>query len=172
MQLNFTKVLLLSFSRKATMGTAKFSAALSAPVKNALGWGEVPDWQKSSNPVGKLAASQIALDPRDPTLQKHSVILDGVTSVDGFEIIRTEATGKTAKKTKSFKTELLFAVHFTDPAGAKKLEQYMQTANAGDSSMVVTYEKEPEQGELPGTEESGEFEGMVEEIKKKRKKEE
>ncbi len=154
MQLEFKRVLILSFSRKATEGTMKCSAALTAAVIKAMAWGDVPAWQKSSTPAGKLSASQVALDPKEPALAKHAMILD-TTLVDGFEIVRTEAKGKTAKKTKSFKTELLFSVHFSDVAGAKKLEAYMQTANA-DSSMVVTFEKEPEQDSLPGTEETEE----------------
>lgn len=123
MQLNFTKVLFLGFSRKATSGTAKFSAAL---------------------PVGKLSSTQIALDPKQSELVKHALILDA-QSVDSFEIVRTEAKGKKAKKTKAFKIGLL--VHFTDPQGAKKLEQYMLTC------------KEPEQDNLPGTEEDAEETG-------------
>lgn len=172
MQLNFTKVLLLSFTRKATMGTAKFSAALSKPVVNAMRWGDVPDWQKSSTPAGKLIASQIELEPKDPARSKHSVILEAKL-VEGFEIVRTEAKGKAAKKSKAFKTELTFNVHFSDATGARKLEEYMQPVfNAGDSSMIVTYEKEPEQEELPGTSEAdtkqGELETIVEDTKRRR----
>lgn len=184
MQINFTKVLVLGFSRKATSGTVKLSAAMTKPVAERMGWGrmieengksyfqlDVPDWQKSSNPVGKLAASQIDLEPKDPQLSKHAIVLDGVTSVDSFEIVRTEAKGAKAKKTKAYKTELLMSVNFTDIAGAKKLEAYMQTANSGDSSMIVTYEREPENEELPGMEtdtKQGELETIVEDTRKKR----
>lgn len=168
MQLEFKKVLLLSFGRKATGGTAKFSASLTASIKNVLGWGDMPDWQKTAQPTGKLIASQVELEPKSGiALGKGGVILD-TNLIDGFEIIRTEIKGKTAKKTKATKTELHFTVHFQDASGAKKLEIYMLTANV-DSSMIVVYEREPEQGELD-TQETAEDEVSEEAEKPRRKK--
>lgn len=172
MQLEFKKVLLLDFGRKTAGGTAKFSAALTAPIKNALGWEDMPDWQKSAQPSGKLMASQIDLEPKSGIAIGKGISLE-TTLIDGFEIIRTEVKGKSAKKTKATKTELTFKVHFSDNAGAKKLEQYMLTSNV-DSGMVVVYEKEPEQAELPGTEDgesASELEDLVEETARRRKKE-
>ncbi len=172
MQLGFKKVLLIDFSRKTTGGTAKFSAALTAPIKNALGWDDMPDWQKSAQPAGKLVASQIDLEPKSGIAIGKGISLE-TTLIDGFEIIRSEIKGKSAKKTKATRTELTFKVHFSDNAGAKKLEQYMLTSNV-DSDMVVVYEKEPEQEELPGTgdnEGGAELEEVVKETARKLKKE-
>jgi len=170
MQLNFTKVLLLSFGRKGTEGSAKFSASLTKHVIERMGWGEAPDWQKESTPAGRLAATQIDLEPKHPDLAKFAISVEAML-VDGFQIIRKEAQGKSAKKTKSVKTELHFTVHFKDPQGCKNLEQYMLSANS-DSSMVVVYEKEPEQTELAAedTDQSAELVEQVEEIRKKRSK--
>jgi len=171
MQLEFKKVVLIDFSRKTAGGSAKFSASLSASIKNALSWEDMPDWQKSAQPTGKLLASQIDLEPKSGIAIGKSITLE-TTLIDNFEIVRTEVKGKSAKKTKATKTELTFKVHFNDNNGCRKLEQYMLTANV-DSSMVVVYEKEPEQQELPGTEgkdeaATSELEELVKDVAKKR----
>ncbi len=171
MQLNFTKVVLLSFGRKGTEGSAKFSASLTKHVIERMGWGEAPDWQKESTPAGRLAATQVDLEPKQSELAKFATSIES-NGVDGFQIIRKEATGKSAKKTKSVKTELHFTVHFKDPNGCKNLEQYMLSAN-NDSSMVVVYEKEPEQAEIESGDDvdaSAELVEQVEEIRRKRSK--
>lgn len=171
MQINFTKVVLLSFGRKGTEGSAKFSASLTKHVIERMGWGEAPDWQKESTPAGRLAATQIDLEPKHPELAKFATSIE-VTGVDGFQIIRKEAKGKSAKKTKAVKTELHFTAHFKDVNACKHLEQYMLSANS-DSAMVVVYEKEPEQTEIPESDEAeatDELVEQVEEIRKKRSK--
>lgn len=172
MQLEFKKVILLGFDRKTTGGVAKFSAALSSPIKNALGWEDMPEWQKSAQPQGKLIASKIHLEPKSGIAVGKAITLE-TSLIDGFEIIRTEVKGKSAKKTKATKTELTFKVHFGDNNGAHKLENYLLTSNV-DSGMVVTYEKEPENEELPGMEaapgdtKQGELEELVKETATKR----
>lgn len=171
MQLEFKKVVLIDFGRKTAGGTAKFTAALTAPIKNALEWEDMPDWQKSAQPTGRLLATQIDLEPKSGIAIGKSVSLE-TTLIDNFEIVRTEVKGKSAKKTKATKTELTFKVHFSDNNGCRKLEQYMLTANV-DSSMVVVYEKEPEQATLEGTEapeadtKQGELENVVKDAAKK-----
>lgn len=169
MQMNFKNVLLLSFGRKGTEGSAKFSASLTKHVIDRMGWGEAPDWQKESTPAGRLAATQIDLEPKHADLAKFATSIESI-GVDGFQIIRKEAKGKSAKKTKAVKTELHFTAHFKESDACGKLEQYMLSANS-DSAMVVVYEKEPEQTELSDGEpdtKQGELEAIVEETKKKR----
>lgn len=187
MQLEFKKVVLIDFGRKTAGGTAKFTASLTANVAKAMGWGETieqdgkssfqfdfPSWLKSGPPTGKLLASQIDLEPKSGIAIGKATMIE-TTLIDSFEIVRTEAKGKSAKKTKATKTELTFKVHFSDNNGCKKLEQYMLTANV-DSSMVVVYEKEPEQPELEGMatlpdaeSKQGELEDLVKETARKRK---
>ncbi len=167
-KLTFTKVSLLSCLRKPTGGVAKFSAALTKTVIGKMEWGDFPDWQKTGTPAGRLAASVVELTPKDEILAKHAIEL-ATTLVDSFEIARIESKGKTAKKTKSSHTDLTFSVHFSDQAGARKLEAYMQTC--GESTLTVTYEKEAEQEELPGTgdaEATGELQEAVQDAKRRR----
>lgn len=169
MKIGFTKVLLLSFNRKATGGTAKFAAALTKNVIEAMGWDEAPDWQKQSTPEGKLIASMVQLTPKHSDLARHALELES-TLVDGFQIVRKEAKGKGAKKTGSVRTELHFTVHFSDNTGARKLEQYILTVNT-DAGLTVTYEKEAEQTtieEVVGDSKQGELEEMVKEVGGKR----
>lgn len=172
MKIGFNKVLLLSFGRKATGGTAKFSASLTKNVIDAMGWDEAPDWQKQSTPAGKLNASQVELTPKHSDLARHALVLEA-TLVDGFQIVRKEAKGKGAKKTGAVRTELHFAVHFSDNTGARKLEQYQLTVNT-DSGLTVTYEREPEQTtieEVATDTKQGQLEELVKETAKKRGKE-
>lgn len=185
MQLEFKKVTLMDFSRKTAGGTANFTASLTAAVAKAMEWGETveqdgkqvfqfdfPSWLKSGPPTGRLIASKIELEPKSGIAVGKSVKID-TTLIDNFEIVRTEAKGKSAKKTKSTKTELKFRVHFSDNNGCGKLETYMLTANV-DSSMVAVYEKEPEQGKLTetapvdGGAKQEDLEGMVKEVARKR----
>ena len=142
LKLSFSKVALVNFSRKAEHGMARFSAVPTKTVAKAMGWGDFPDWCKSSQPAGTLTASIAELIPAQDELKKQAIELS-ITTVRDFEIIKTQVKkGKTANKAPSFKTELHFAVDFTDPNGARKLEAYMQAA--GESTLRVTYEKQAE----------------------------
>lgn len=158
-KLTFVKVALQSFTRKPTGGKAFFEGPLSKGVISAMGWDDFPEWQKTASPAGKLIASVVELTPKQSELAKHAIELKAGL-VDGFEIKRIEADGKSGKKVKAKKTVITFAVHFTDIEGAQKLEQYMQTC--GESSLLVTYELEPEQENLPGTDDG---EAVQEELK-------
>lgn len=189
MQLEIKKVTLMQMERKSpTAGKAKFTGSLTVALARAMGWGgmvedkdgkssfqfEFPMWQKQGTPIGKLLATQIDLEPKSGIAVGKSMTLE-TTLIDGFDIIRTEVKGKTAKKTRATKTDLTFSVHFSDNNGLGKLEKYFLTSNV-DSSMLVVYEREPEQEELPGTqagEEAGqaELEDLVQETARRRKKE-
>jgi hypothetical protein len=141
-KVTFSKVTLLSFSRKVEHGTAKFSAMPSKAVSKSMGWGDFPEWQKSGQPEGMLAASLAELMPSDSALAKHSIEL-AVSSVRDFELVRLQSNkGKSSKKVRATKTELHFSMDFSDPTGARKLEEYMQVA--GESTLRVTYEKQAE----------------------------
>lgn len=142
LKLSFTKVNLLSFSRKPAAGSAKFSAAATKKVSDAMGWSEFGDTFKSVQPTGMLAASLVELTPTDDKLAKQALELNASTVRD-FELVRVQVKkGKTANKNPTFKTELHFVVDFSDPNGARKLETYM--LSAGESILKVTYEKQAE----------------------------
>lgn len=150
-KLTFSKVVILSFSRKPEGGTVKIACAPSKAVSKAMGWGEVPEWQKASTPTGSLAATLCEFQPTHTELSKHAFDLT-TTQVNGFEFVRTQVKkGKTANKAPTFKLELHCSIDFNDAQGARKLEQYM--ASVPESAMKVTYEKAPEQEELLTTEE-------------------
>lgn len=170
MKIGFTRVVLIDFSRKAKEGTAHFSASLTRSVIDTMGWGEALDWQQQITPAGRLLATKVELVPKSDDIAKHALSLD-TTLIDGFEIIRKEADGKTAKKLKSKTTKLTFTVHFSDMNGCRKLEQFFLAANDG-GGMTVTYEKEPEQAtleEAPAESKQGQLEELVEETLRKRK---
>jgi hypothetical protein len=151
LKLTFSKVVVQSFTRKPASGTVKISCAPSKAVAKAMGWGEVPDWQKSSAPAGKLDASIVEFVPSKSEVGKFAFEFKGSATVRDFQFIRVQVKkGKTAAKAPTFRTELHCAIDFTDANGGKHLEAYMQSVD--ESSIRVTYEKEPEQDELPGVE--------------------
>ena len=147
-KLKLSKVTINSFSRKADGGTVKCNCAPTKNVLATMGWGEPPDWQKSSTPaIGTLASSIISFTPKDSALAHHAFDLE-VTEVRDFEFVSVQIKkGKKAEKVKDFRLELHFSVDFNDVEGARKLESYMMTV--GESTAVVLYEKQPEQEELP-----------------------
>jgi len=172
MQLTFGKVVLLKFDRAVKSGKARFSAALTAPVKKAMGWEEIADWETSCTPKGRLVATRIELEPK-PGMGLSGKAVELETSlIDSFELIKIEAKGKGSKKTKSVKIELRFNVTYSDVGGAGKLEKYLLTTG-NEGAMNVVYEKEAENQNLEGMDEEtdtrqGELEHMVEDVKKKR----
>lgn len=155
LKLTFSKVSILSFSRKAESGCIKLSCAPSKPVLKRMGWADFPEAFKSGQPEGKLAASLIEFTPSDSTQSKHAFDLSPAGMVRDFEFVRTQIKkGKSANKSPSYRTELHCSVDFTDEQGARKLEQYMSAVM--DSTMLVTYEPEAKQAELDGMEQSEE----------------
>jgi hypothetical protein len=130
---------------------------------------DIPEWQRTSSPEGKLDASKVELEPKTSLATSKSIELEA-SSVSDFQIITKEADGKTSKQTKAKKTELHFKVTLTDNNACRKLEQYYLTVTEG--TMTIVYTKKPEQGTLPGVEgtdeKQGKLEGMVSDIAKKR----
>ena len=91
LKLSFSKVIIKSFSRTSISGTAKVSCALTKTVQKCMGWGDFPDWEKSSTPTGKLITSVIEFTPNNPDLSKHGLELQGAGAVRDFELVRTQA---------------------------------------------------------------------------------
>ncbi len=142
-KLTFTNAELDSFARSADGGTAKFKAPLTASVIKAMAWGDMPEFLKGAAPDGDLAASSVELSPNDKELRKAEMQL-ATTRVNGFRLVRLEAEGTRGV---GFRREVRFTVYFSDENGAAKLERYM--LGAGKSRLIVSYEKKPEQAELP-----------------------
>lgn len=172
MQVTFRKVVLKDIHRQVKGGKVSCSAAMTAPVKEAMGWGDIPDWETSCTPLGRLIATKIELEPKAGIgMSAKNVELD-TSLIDSFEVVKIETKGKQAKKLKSTRVELRFNVHFPDPGGAGKLEKYMLTTG-NEGSMNVVYEREPEQTEMEpaaeGDSKQGTLEDLVEETARKKK---
>lgn len=149
-KLTFSKVSVLSFSRKPDSGTARLSCAPTKTVLKAMGWEELPEWQKAGTPMGELNSSIVEITPSASDLAKHAIELNPAVSVGNFEFVRVKVTkGKKANKAPSYRLELHCEVNFADANGARKLEAFMQSVNNGDCSMRVTYEPPAEQTEIP-----------------------
>ncbi len=122
-RISFTSARLLSFSRKPTGGVAKFAASWNQKVADAMKWVDPPECLTGASLEGDLAAELCELIPTESGMKKHALELK-IQRVHDFKTVRLELEGK---KGKGHRTELRFDVAFTDTAGAKKLEQYIQT---------------------------------------------
>lgn len=145
-KLTFTGVELLGFSRDSEGGKAKFSSSLTSSVIKKMGWGEIPEFVTGTSLEGELAAGSVELVPKEQELQRHQIQLD-TRQVSKFNTVRLELEGKQCK---GHRTELRFIVLFQDTKGARKLEEYMLTCKK--STLVVSYEKQAQQADLPGVE--------------------
>lgn len=141
---------LVSFSKGDNgVGTAKFACPLTQPVIKTMDWDEFPDWLKSAHPVGEVTgATLMSLVPADKELKKHAIELS-VTAVYGFEIQTLEIEGK---RDKGKRHELRFKIDFSDPKGARKLEEYRAVVGDGKGNLSVSYIEQtkldlPEQSE-------------------------
>lgn len=164
-QLNFTKVNLLSFSRKPASGSANFSSIPSKSVLKALEWEELPESYKTGSPMSAiLKCSVIELIPGQGDLAKHAVEL-GVSTIRDFSIQRKQVKkGKKAQKVPQTRLELTFTVDWVDGNGAKMLEAYM-SCGASDGTLKASYEKQAEQQDLIVTEE---LQGALDDVQRKR----
>lgn len=154
-KLKFTTVTLISFSRKASGGKALFATAITDAIAKAMGWTDIPECATSASLEGELSATEVELVPKDTALARHAMTLD-TSKVGKFELVRKEIEGK---KNKGHRQELQFSVWFPDVRGARKLEEYMLTA--GKSTMSISYEKQAQQDNLPGTEPADDKQGKI-----------
>lgn len=144
-KLTITSVQLESFTRSNTGLVAKFSSSLNSQIIAKMGWSEIPECMTGTDLEGELAAISLQLIPNEGILKSHMVDLD-LSLVRKFKTVRKEMEGKRGQ---GHRTELRFKVKTMDPKAAMKLEAYMLTA--GKSKLVVSYEKQAVQTDLPGS---------------------
>ncbi len=145
-KLTFTSVELDKFGRSKTGVVAKFTSSLNSQVIGKMGWSEIPECMTGADLEGEIVCISLELIPDEGLLKKHAIQLE-LAQITSFKTVRLELEGK---KGKGHRTELRFAVTSMDVKGARKLEEYMLTA--GKSKLVVSYEKQAKQEDLPGTE--------------------
>ena len=145
-KVKFTSVEIDHIKRSRKKMTARFEFPLTRPSALAMGWGELGDFENGSNLKGDLGATVISLVPNDEALKRHAVDLE-TSRVHKFVATRQEIEGKKGKGTR-WMVQCEAIIRQVD--GCKKLEAYMMTVPK--SSMVVSYEPQPEQVNLPGTE--------------------
>lgn len=145
-KITFTAVQLRKFSRDSSGGKAEFSSSLTASIIKKMDWVEMPECLTGGKLEGELNAISLDLEPKDEALRRHKIQLD-ISAVNKFNTVRLELEDSRGK---GHRTELRFKVKFTDVKGAGKLEAYMLTC--GKSTLVVSYEKQAQQADLPGVE--------------------
>jgi hypothetical protein len=143
--------LLRSVSRTPkTGGKAKFTFPLTPKIAKTLGWPELPDGTKGWSPENsELSATLIELKPNNEELKAVACVID-CQHMGDFQIIRkAKKKGKDSVKATEKITEVMCVVTFGDPLGCAKLEAYM--LSAARSEMLVVYDPQPQQDDLPGT---------------------
>jgi hypothetical protein len=143
--------LLRSVSRTPkTGGKAKFTFPLTPKIARGLGWPELPDGTKGWSPEdSELSATLIELKPNNEELKAVSCVIDCQHMGDFQIICKAKKKGKDSVKGSEKITEVMCTVTFGDPLGCAKLEAYM--LSAARSEMLVVYNPQPLQDELPGT---------------------
>ena len=136
--IQFTGVVLKSFSRSSKGGVSSFSANYSKAVADAMGWGPLENGVTSAKLEGRLSATHARLQPKEGPLAKYRIEFDA-TAVTGFEGVRYEVEGK---KNKGHRLELHFKVEFADTTACKFLEEYITTVGEGKGVLNVSYVKQ------------------------------
>lgn len=152
-KLRFLDTVLVRFTRNGKGGTVKMQTPLTIVLAQQLGWipegasleetGILRPWQTACDCEGDYHPKSFQLIPKDSTLKSQAMTLD-VTRVHRLVVVRREIENK---KGKGKTLQLTFAADFSDIAGCKKLEQYMQTVDK--STLQLSYEQQ-----MPLTEDS------------------
>lgn len=148
-KITFQSAVLTSFTRNWKGGNAHFTSSMTKQVCSQLGWADIPEFLTGASPEGELSATVMELYPKEKELEKHGFDF-GNGRVHKFEVVRRELEGKQGK---GYRQEIHFAVAFTEKEVCRKLEQWMLTIGEGKGTLSVTYEPQPKQATLPGTDE-------------------
>jgi hypothetical protein len=168
----FTSSEITSVTRNQKGGTAACKCSLTQQLCETMDWPEMPDRWTGGNPEGSLAATVATITPNQDAFKRHAFELE-VTKVDAFEVVRIEEKGKHAKA-KGKKIQLKYTMHFSDKAGARKIEQHLLTCGDAPCKIAVSYTRQEilpmEEPGKPADEQQGSLEGQVEQIIKTSKK--
>lgn len=142
----FTNALLEGFGRTRKNGAyAKFSAPLTQNVIEAMGWDEIADWTKATEPDiqhGELAATNIELDPNERELRKLQIDVQ-TAKVFKFKIVSLELEGKRGQ---GHRLEVRFKAEVADEIGCRKLEEFMMGVQK--CRLTIGYVPAAKQGEM------------------------
>ena len=95
----------------------------------------------------KLSADQkLAIKSKDGAVDPESEMEIGYDTMTDFQCLRLELEGR---KGKGFRHELRFTVKFHKETTCSEIELYQFRTDNAEGGLTVTYEKEPEQGEIP-----------------------
>jgi hypothetical protein len=141
-----TSAVLIEFGRNQTGAWARFQCSLTKQLIAKMSWGEMADYEKKVTLKGDLAATVIELIPADEATKRHRTQIS-VQRVSSFVATQQEIEGSRGKGTRWL---VQCDAVLRDETGCAKLEAYMQTVPKSD--IRISYEKQPEQADIPGTE--------------------
>jgi hypothetical protein len=128
------------------------SADFSAPVRQEMGWGEIPDSITSCKLEGKLDARHLVLTPNQQQLRQHEIQISA-DDVSDFQVSRTEGEDGGSKQ-----TALRFALRSRQEGAAAQLENWLRVIGDGSATLKVEYavqQKLFDQTETEGPETEG-----------------
>lgn len=141
---SFSGLTLKKVTRNPKSGSANFTASLSAAIIKKMEWDDIRDYEKGVQLEGELAAQTVSLGAAG-TLLTWTVDIEA-SKVANFQSVRREIENKRGK---GYRHELHFVMTFSDPNGARYLEEYMQSVPAGKGTMTVFHSApKPKQGKL------------------------
>jgi hypothetical protein len=129
------------------------TADFSAPIREAMGWGDPPEGYTSGKLDGELNATRMLLTPNQKELRQHELPLD-LVKVDDFQYFSVKDSDNG-----SISEELRFVCHSATEGASGLVENYMRRIGTSDKSigqLRINYE-EQEQMELAESAPAGEF---------------
>jgi|HubBroStandDraft_6_1064221.scaffolds.fasta_scaffold246976_2 hypothetical protein len=137
---------LIEFGRSQKGAYAKLQCSLTKSLIKSLAWGDFADYEKKVTLKGDLAATSLELTPSDEALKRHRVQVK-IQRVNNFVATQQEIEGSRGKGTRWLVT---CDVEISDENGCRLLESYMHAVPKAEAK--ISYEKQPEQADIPGTE--------------------
>jgi hypothetical protein len=122
---------------KAKYVKINFTAAFSAPVREAMEWADLPDGYPMAKLDGELNASHFVLTPDDKELRMHELQMDA-TGMSNFEVHRVKVGED------STENELRFQVTTSVRGATALLESYIEQFGKGTAALRVNYEQQSE----------------------------
>jgi len=122
---------------KAKYVKINFTAAFSAPVREAMEWEDLPASYPSAKLDGELSAKHFILTPDDKELRMHELQM-AASGINSFEVHRVKVGDD------STEVELRFQLTTSVPGAAAMLESYIEQFGKGTAALRVNYEQQSE----------------------------
>ncbi len=113
-----------------------FTADFSDPVRQHMGWDDLPDGLTSGKLSGELNGTHLVLTPNGKDLKRHELQIS-CSQVNDFQVFRVKNDdGETTR------TELRFIVRSNQPGAMALIEAYKEAIGRGVGVLKIAHEKQ------------------------------